>query len=608
MTNLRVLPFNSGSPPTLAVDAVTGAFFLGEHQLVLSSLLARMADAANRPVDPRFIAEPDLDLFDCTANESFGDAVVPLRPMFMRSLDGRGLVGSIKVGPAEFVDGLPDWPRRPPVTIRDLTPKGDESAILSPDDCEPTGTISSAIVTGVKHGDEAIVVSGMAMWMVHGMTATSLSPDMEALVLAASRIAESNGVIQSKMCALANEAQSLARSSLDALIRLKTNSERDILTLDDRVALEHEAPWPDLHRAEANCWLARNLRRSAIEPWRLFADKSELCAQIATGAMKGNADDRLWRDRWLDAAHAKSAIEFRISVMIDWEVAMARSEESLRRRLDDDDDADGSNDGPLLSGLGRACLPNGRSAKIEVLESTHDFDVGELLIGLNDTRTRVVYMVALLHAPLGRGSLRCNGVDWSPLANCDGAVWHDPEPSRYDSMIGDDTGTNLHIVAVREYRAPREEYVRRDAEERAFATRTFDVMAAHEEVPEATGRGLSPLVGNIGGTGGGRMLVLASGWTPVAAAILIDDWPTLRNGDKVAVRVGRAQSEWLGVELPDVEKVVLMPPAADCIAVLRSERVLLELEHDGKPLHSIVHLDPYAPIPPTIDENDAVAR
>ena len=588
----ELMPVHAGEAPLLAVDAVTGLYWRGEHQLTLASVLDSMRKEIGDDIDPRFLTSDDAELGWSTTLPSESPSI-QLRPMMVRDADGPCYIRKLVVHSAVYLTGLDEVVRREPVMIPDLMPvTGDEyGRMMSPDDWTEGGLLRRAVERETAGDPDGVVVAGMGTWLAHGMLAEPIGNEALGVVNAARDAADSPFVGGQAFCAIANRAQTLADSLVDELIRSRTNGLRWRRDLENQIAIENSAPFPDLHRAEAVCWRMRSLMEAVVDPTRSFDSRNVMAAAIAMAAIQGDADAAKVLDAWLDRAHVESPPELDTGQVINWEKAVEREADEVRRR--DAALARGEKPPPpkpKLGGIGAMVEDDGESA----LESVHEGDLGSMLITLNSGRTKVTRALIVLKSPLGEGgSFACAGEPWMPLKGSRGLVWYDPSLASLTSRIGEVSGGRIQIKAIREYG-----HVPREIAERKSATleRRIAMMAEMAEgypAEMALRSGLTPMHGLCGTDG--EVFVLTEGQVPIASAIVLPALGDMRPGLKMNVKIGTLLAQWTAVKFAG--STALVPDAAEVLGAMRGLRFPLWIAMPSGPFDSIVNLDIYEPDP-----------
>ena len=561
----RTLAFEEGRAPRLAVDAVTGQFHRGEHQVVLAQALARIDAALGAPSDPRFLAETDAAALGVDVPEDCADACIDLRPYRTYGPNGDADVSGLAVVAAALIDGMADT--RPedaePLTTGALDPQSPDPdmRIVAPGDCGAGGIVTEFCDDALGTDgdpDETAAARGMAVWLLHGAAATPPDADAAAAILdgdaALRRIVRAGG----QACRVANAAQRVADEAADELILRRTGGRRDRADLERMTAERCNRPFADLHGAERNPWRMRNPFKAAADPFRSFAAKAALCSVLAAAGVPAAADDGV-RFRpvvqtalgcWLDRADS-GRIDCRprtyvgFDGTIDWTKALARGAKSLRDRAGNGDARDAAQTPARAAGLRTQVA---RRAGGDCLESVHETAFGDLLIGCSADRLHVEYAAMQLKRPLGRRDrLTVNGTAWKEIPGSRGMQFYAPNPAVYDLYINEPGGTNLTFRIDARGGPDRETTV----EDVAFGAGAADAPPTPAEFCEAAGDGATVMIAKAPATPFRRMMLIVAcdgDARPRAASIgVLGETGTDRAvGDEIEVSVdGRpARGPW----------------------------------------------------------------
>lgn len=569
-----MLPHVQDRPPALAIDAMTGVPYKGLHQLVLGELLAAMAQAVRRTVDPRFITREDADLMTKGIPDEQRDAHVVLRPRFIGTEYGKGRIDAPVVWPVECVPGLDDVSERKTVMAEDLLPNAPSAAILEPDDLTRSGTIGRMLAE-VSSSPDAVVVAGIALWIVHGMLVVAMNEDAAEVVDAARSVVDGSCQLP-RMCGIANEGQLLANAMIDRLIATKTNGERGLSNLEDRIAIEYSAPCPDLHRAERNCWRFINLRDAAMCPSTTFEAKREICSRMVVDAIEDVGAGERHLAQWIAQAHAasRSCPTSTEVVTVDWGHAAQRDDEAMLRRTEAVERGEAPPIKWKMQGIGpmvHNARPNAHTLPADLIESVHIADSCAMLVGITSTRKEILFAALLLYSPLGRGSCSCDGEDWLPLESSGGAVWYAPKPDQLSPRIGEPEGTKLHFRLHREYKSPS--VMNEESEpvhEHSTLMHAFAVLAEGAPADDVWDLGLTPRHSVSGN--GDRLLVLSTGTMPKAACILPHNQEFLKLDRGCEVTVGTKTTKWSVERLPNTDLLVVVSQTEDALLGLKGGR------------------------------------
>ena len=582
-----LMPHQQGTAPVLAVDAVTGLPYKGAHQLVLADVLDGMASAKGAPVDPRFIAMSDADLLSHGIPAEHEDAAIELRPRFVGIDDRSGRIDSLTVWPVEFVPGMDAATDRQIVLVQDLVPTGAAAPVLEPDDLDPEKGLVGAKIVEVASDPNALPAVGFALWVVHGTLVAPLGSDA-AQVVGAARDILNAGVSfpPSAICEIANMGQVLAESFLDQLVSQKSDGARSLDHLEDRIAIEHAAPCPDLHRAERNCWTFGSLRDAATLPNTAFESKNDICSRIIVDAHEGAGIGEQWLDRWLRRGHKASASWLSCSeiVTVDWEHATRRDDEAMLRRAEAVKRGEAPPVKWKLQGIGPIVyrkLQNGDEPPTDVLESIHSADSCALLVGMTSTRSDVLYAVLLLHSPLGRGSCNCNGEDWVPLESSAGALWYSQHPGKLTPRIGESGGSKLGFTLHREYRPPVREG-EDDEVGHVYAARLDALAMMAEGAPSRNVWDMGFTAHHAVSGDGDRLLVLSAGISPLTACIVPSVQSSIRVDESYDVTVGTKTTTWRAESLPRTDIIAVVSQTEDALIALKTGRASVTMTTRSK--------------------------